>query len=335
MRITDPIRALAALLLATLSLGLHADDAPAQLRIGFQKDSVGIVLARQHHLLEQRFPHTRISYVEFPAGPQLLEALNAGSIDLGPTGDTPPIFAQAAGIDLLYVGLEPERPQAEAVLVGKDSPIRTPADLKGRRIALQKGSSSHNLLLQVLARAHLGIADVEPVYLAPADARAAFASGAVDAWAIWDPYYAAAALDGRARVLADGRGLPGIGANYYLAARAYAQAHPAFLANVLAAVGEADALPRSDRAGSVRELAAYMGLPPAVVALYLDHLPAGYTVRPMDAAAVHAQQQIADAFYRSRLLPRPVQVAAIVWKPPATSQPAAASNRPAALESPP
>ena len=160
---------------------------PAQFRIGYQKGSVSLVLAKSHRLLEERFPATRISWIEFPAGPQMLEALNVGSIDLGSTGDIPPIFAQAAGADLLYVGVEPPKPKAEVILVPENSPIKTVADLKGHKVAFQKGSSSHNLLLRSLQKAGLKFTDIQPAYLTPADARAAFQQGNVDAWAIWDP----------------------------------------------------------------------------------------------------------------------------------------------------
>lgn len=90
--------------------------------------------------------------MEFPAGPQMLEALNVGSIDLGSTGDIPPIFAQAAGADLVYVGVEPPKPKAEVILVAENSPIKTVADLKGHKVAFQKGSSSHNLYCEPFAR---------------------------------------------------------------------------------------------------------------------------------------------------------------------------------------
>lgn len=125
-----------------------AQTPPDALRIGYQKGSVSMVLAKNHQLLEKRYPDTKISWVEFPAGPQMLEALNIGSIDLGSTGDIPPIFAQAAGADLLYVGVEPPKPKAEVILVPENSPIKTVADLKGHKVAFQKGSSSHNLLLR-------------------------------------------------------------------------------------------------------------------------------------------------------------------------------------------
>ncbi len=119
---------------------------------------------------KKRFPNTKFSWVEFPAGPQMLEALNVGSIDLGSTGDIPPIFAQAAGADLVYVGVEPPKPKAEVILVPENSDIKSVADLKGHKVAFQKGSSSHNLLLRALQEAGLKFTDIQPVYLTPADA---------------------------------------------------------------------------------------------------------------------------------------------------------------------
>lgn len=89
-------------LLSVSTIAVAAESSPEALRIGYQKGSIGMVLAKSHQLLEKRYPQTKISWVEFPAGPQMLEALNVGSIDLGSTGDIPPIFAQAAGADLVY-----------------------------------------------------------------------------------------------------------------------------------------------------------------------------------------------------------------------------------------
>ena len=147
-------------LLAVASLAQAAEKAPESLRIGYQKGSVSMVLAKSHALLEKRFPETKFSWVEFPAGPQMLEALNVGSIDLGSTGDIPPIFAQAAGADLVYVGVEPAKPKAEVILVPENSEIKSVADLKGHKVAFQKGSSSHNLLLRALQEAGLKFTDI-------------------------------------------------------------------------------------------------------------------------------------------------------------------------------
>ncbi len=138
----------------------------------------------------------------------MLEALNVGSIDLGSTGDIPPIFAQAAGADLVYVGVEPPKPKAEVILVAENSPIKTVADLKGHKVAFQKGSSSHNLLLRALRQAGLKFTDIQPTYLTRLPMPAPRSSKVTStAWAIWDPYYSAALLQGGVRVLKDGTDL--------------------------------------------------------------------------------------------------------------------------------
>ena len=298
------------LLLGCMGTAQAAD--PQALRIGYQKGSISLVLAKQHHLLEQRFAHTRVEWIEFPAGPQMLEALNIGSLDIGSTGDIPPIFAQAAGADLLYIGAEPPKPQAEVILVPKDSPITAVGELKGKRIALQKGSSAHNLLLRALAKAGLGIADVQPVYLAPADARAAFERGSVDAWVIWDPFYSAIDLEGKARLLADGQGLGLIGP-FMLGARPYVEANGAFVGELLEEISRAEALTRSDEAGSIRLLAQFMGLPEAVVRRSFSHRPAS-PVLPVSEAMVAAQQRTAQLFFDNKLLPKRVEIAGAVWR---------------------
>lgn len=304
--------------LLTLSALSHAaQSAPDALRIGYQKGSVSMVLAKSHQLLEKRYPNTNISWVEFPAGPQMLEALNVGSIDLGSTGDIPPIFAQAAGADLVYVGSEPPKPKAEVILVAENSPIKTVAELKGRKVAFQKGSSSHNLLLRTLQQAGLKFSDIQPVYLAPADARAAFQQGNVDAWAIWDPYYSAALQQASARVLKDGTDLKQTG-SFYLASRPYAEKNGAFISGVLDTFSQADALTLSQRPQSITLLAKTMGLPEAVIASYLDHRPPT-TITPVSSETAARQQQTADLFYENKLVPKKVDIRTRIWLP-ATAQ---------------
>ena len=306
--------ALGALLAVTVQ-SQAAEPAPEGLRISYQKGSVSMVLAKNHQLLEKRFTQTSISWVEFPAGPQMLEALIIGSIDLGSTGDIPPIFAQAAGADLLYIGVEPPKPQAEVILVAENSPIKTVADLKGHKVALQKGSSSHNLLLRALQQAGLKFTDIQPTFLTPADARAAFQQGNVDAWAIWDPYYSAALLQGGVRVLKDGTGLKQTG-SFYLAARPYAEKNGAFIKGVLDTFSQADALTLSQRQESIALLAKTMGLPEPVIASYLDHRPPT-TIVQVDQQTADRQQETADLFYENRLLPKKVDIRDRIWHPTA------------------
>jgi sulfonate transport system substrate-binding protein len=288
-----------------------AADAPEQLRVGFQKGSINLVLLKQRGTLEQRLPRTRVSWVEFPAGPQLLEALAVGGIDIGATGDTPPVFAQAAGKDLLYVGAEPPKPDASAILVRPDSPIRTLAELKGRKVALQKGSSAHFLLVRALQKAQLQWSDIQAVYLPPADARAAFEKGAIDAWVIWDPYYAAAEIAGNTRVLATSRGLTNNN-SVYLASPAFARQHAEALRQVFASLTEAQAWGRANRIEAAQRVADFTGLSLATVHRVLARRPPS-PVGPITPEIVADQQRVADAFTALQLIPKKINVAEAVW----------------------
>jgi sulfonate transport system substrate-binding protein len=291
----------------------QSNDAPAQLRIGFQKSAVNLVILKQQHALEQRYANSKVSWVEFPAGPQLLEALAVGGIDFGLTGDSPPVFAQAAGKELVYVGAEPPKPLSSAILVKPDAPLHTLADLKGKKVALQKGSSAHYLTLRAIEKARLQWHDFTPIYLAPADARAAFENGAVDAWAIWDPYYAATELDLKPRSLTSGSGLSNNN-SFYLAGRAFAAKYPAVLSTLLVELTRADAYVQANRKDAAQLIADYSGLALATVHLFLSRRPNAPTT-PLTPAIVADQHRVADAFAKLGLIPKPVVVADIVWQP--------------------
>jgi sulfonate transport system substrate-binding protein len=288
-------------------------DAPAQLRVGFQKAALNLVILKQQGVLEKRFPNTKVQWLEFPAGPQLLEALSVGALEFGLTGDSPPVFAQSAGKDLLYVGHEPPKPQSSAVLVLGDSPLRTLADLKGKRIAVQKGSSAHYLLLRAVENAGLQWSDITPIYLAPSDARAAFEKGAVDAWTIWDPFYAATELAIKPRALHTGVGLSGNN-SFYLASRPFVEQHPQAVLGLLDALTKADEYVQTHRKEAAQLVADFSGLNLATVHLFISRRPKSPTT-PLNAAIVADQQRVADAFFKLQLIPRPIQVADIVWQP--------------------
>jgi sulfonate transport system substrate-binding protein len=291
----------------------RAQAAESGLRIGFQKGTFNLALLKSLNLLDKHLPGVPVQWVEFPAGPQLLEALAVDSVDIGATGDSPPVFAQAAGKDLVYVGAEPPKPDSSALLVAPESPLRTLADLKGRRIALQKGSSAHFLTVQAVAKGGLNWSDITPVYLPPADARAAFERGAVDAWAIWDPYYAAAEIDGHVRVLATSRGLTSNN-TFYLASRDFASTREKSLSSVFAALTETDAWVQAHREEAARRYADFAGLGLATVLRLLQRRQPS-PVGPLPAALVAEQQKVADAFARIGLIPKPIQVAQVVWHP--------------------
>lgn len=291
---------------------LHGEEGPAQIRIGFQKSAVNLVVLKERHILEQRFPSSKIIWAEFPAGPQLLEALAVGSLDIGLTGDSPPVFAQAAGKDLFYVGAEPPKPESSAILVSEGAAIRSLADLKGKRVAFQKGSSAHFLVVQALRKAGLAWADIEPIYLPPAEARAAFERGAVDAWAIWDPYYAATELAIKPRVLSTGKGLSGNN-SFYLASREFSHQHAATVAVLLNELTQADLWVQSNRKEAAQLIVDFSGLNLATVHLFIERRPHPSPTAPLSAVVVEEQQKVADAFAQLGLIPKSIKVGEIVW----------------------
>ena len=296
-----------AALLATFPFA-HAQTAAPSLRIGFQKSASLLTLQKAQGTLEKRLAAQKVDvkWVEFPAGPQLLEGLNVGSVDVGFVGEAPPIFAQAAGANFVYIGNDPAAPEAEALVVPKDSAIRSVADLKGKKVALNKGSNVHYLLVRLLEQAGLKYADVQPVFLPPADARAAFEKGAVDAWAIWDPFLAAVEKQTGARVLADGRGVVNNYA-YYLAERGYAEKHPAVIRTLFEDSADLGRWLKGNVKQAAALIAPLQGLDADVVERSLTRY--GFGVVPLTSAVVVEQQKIADAFLGLGLIPKPIRIA--------------------------
>ncbi len=303
--------------LTTASAAADTDSGtavPAVIRIGYQKSSINLLVARQLGLVEQRFKGAHIQWTEFPAGPQLLEALGAGSLDFGMTGDTPPVFAQAGGSDVIYVGVEPPKPGSSAILVAADSGITRLDDLRGRRIAFQKGSSSHYLVLRALQKAGLDYQDIQPVYLAPADARAAFERHSIDAWAIWDPYWAAAENGTPARVLVTGVGLSDNN-TFYLSSRRFADRYPQAIPSLFAALNAADRHVQQHAAEAPTLIAAATGLDPQVAGLFLSRRPPS-PVGPLSPSVIATQQTLADTYAQAGLIPHPIRIDQAVWQQP-------------------
>jgi sulfonate transport system substrate-binding protein len=295
---------------ATLALSLpRLARAAGRVRIGYQKNGA-LVIVRQQRRLDPL--GLAVEWVEFASGPPLLEALNAGAIDFGATGDTPPIFAQAAGADLLYVGGQPIAGANQALLVRTDGPIRTLADLRGKRIAFTKGSSAHNFIVQALARAGLKPTDIQPVNLQPPDAGAAFRSGALDAWAIWDPFFAIAELEPTTRVLTTAEGVAPSN-SFFLASRRFAEREPGTVLALLDAINAAAGWARANPEALAETLAGVTGVP---LPAQRVAAPRGvYAVQPMDEAIIARQQAVADTFAALRVIPARVGVRAAVWQP--------------------
>ncbi len=309
-------RAAAGLLAGALvgSGGARAAHAGGQLRVGYQKNGALVILRRQGALEALFGPlGVSVSYVEFTSGPPMLEALNAGAVDFGATGDTPPIFAQAAGADLVYVGAQPVQGDNQAIVVREGSPVKTLADLRGRRVAFTRGSSAHNVVVKALARAGLTPSDIQPVPLQPADAAAAFRNGAVDAWAIWDPFLAIAEQDPATHVLAQATDVAPSN-SFFLARRAWAETSPDQVNLILDAINKAAAWAAANPGQLADLMAQVTGVP---IEAQRVAAPRGvYAVQPLDARIIAQQQDIADTFARLRIIPAKIDIRKAVWPAP-------------------
>ncbi|MDF5734534.1 MULTISPECIES: sulfonate ABC transporter substrate-binding protein [unclassified Nostoc] len=284
-----------------------------KVRIGYQKASTILYALKGKGELEKAFATSgsSVTWSEFPAGPPLLEALNAGSIDFGYTGESPPIFAQSGGIPLVYVAYDPWSPKAEAILVPKDSPIKSVVELKGKKVAFAKGSNANYLLVKALEKAGVQYSDIQQVTLTPADARAVFEGKKVDAWAIWDPYLAAAEAATGARTLTDATGLaPNRG--YYLAAKSFVDAKPDALKIVIDQVKKVSDWAKNNPSEVAKFLSPALGIDAPV--LEIAEKRREYDVLPLTDEVITKQQEVADTFYKIKLIPKQIKVKEIVWQ---------------------
>ncbi|WP_225885200.1 sulfonate ABC transporter substrate-binding protein [Leptolyngbya sp. KIOST-1] len=283
------------------------------LRIGHQKFDP-FILIKARGGLEERLKAfgTRIEWTEFQSGPPMLEALNVGSIDLARTGDAPPIFAQAADTPFLYVGSGAPRPSSSGILVKEGSELRSLADLKGKKVGFQRGSSAHFLVVQALKESGLTPSDIQPENLSPADARAAFEQDNIDAWAIWDPFYAAAEKQVGARALTTGEGLAP-NREFFLAHKTFAADNEALLLALLEETAEVARWADDNPDEVVEVLAPVTGIEPDILETVTRRR--SWTFDAVQPDAIAEQQRIADAFYELDLIPKSVQVLDVIWRP--------------------
>ena len=284
---------------------------PKEVRIGYQKNGL-LILAKQRKSLEAKLNPLgiEVKWAEFSFGPPLLEALGLGSVDFGTTGDAPPIFAQAAGANLLYVSAQEAAGSGAAVLVADTSPIKTLADLKGKKVGFAKASSAHNLTIAALEKAGLTYQDIEPVYLPPADAAAAFARGAIDAWTIWDPYFAIAEKSKNTRILSLARGIVTQN-SFFLANKDFTQKYPQIVGAINEVLVDTARWASQDQEAVAKALSEITGVDLESQRRAVARTE--FAVSPVSPAVVAEQQRIADRFHRLGLIPKPITVKDIVW----------------------
>lgn len=292
---------------------VRAQVAAKEIRIGYQKTGV-LVIARQQAILEKRFAAsgTEVKWIEFTSGPPLLEAISSGAADFGAVGDSPPIFAQAANANIVYAAASPIS-NGQGILVPSNSSIKAIADLRGKRVGFTKGSSAHNVVVLTLAKAGLTYDDITPVYLTPPDAGPAFANGSIDAWAVWDPYFAIGEKKQNARILINAYEVGKTNA-FFIANRDFTNRLPGTLREVIAGLSIAATWAENNRGAVAKSLHEITGVPLDIQTLAANR--ASFAIGPVTEEVIETQQGVADSFHKLGLIPKRIAVRDIVWKWP-------------------
>jgi sulfonate transport system substrate-binding protein len=289
----------------------QAETGVKEIRIGYQKNGV-LVIARQQANLENHFKPLgiEVKWVEFSSGPPMMEAMNVGSIDYGAVGDSPPVFAQAAGAAIVYAAGQPVT-NGQGILVPQNSVIRSIAELKGKRVGFTKGSSAHNIVVQTLEKAGLTYADITPVYLTPPDAGPAFANGSIDAWSIWDPYFAIGETKQNGRILVNASEITKSN-SFYIANRDFAKNHGPVLQQIVDVTTSAAKWAEAHRDEVAKSLSAITGIPLDIQTVAASR--SSFAVGPITEDIIATQQGVADRFFKLGLIPKPVAIRDIVWR---------------------
>lgn len=294
-----------------LSQAVRAQDGVKEIRIGYQKNGV-LVIAREQGTLEKHFVPQGIAvkWIEFSSGPPMLEAMNVGSIDYGAVGDAPPVFAQSAGAAIVYAAGQPIT-NGQGILVHGNSTIRSIVDLKGKRIGFTKGSSAHNVTVQTLEKAGLTYADIIPVYLTPSDASLAFANGSIDAWSIWDPYFAIGETKQNGRILINASEVAKTN-SFYIANRDFAKSYGPFLQQIIDMTTSTAKWAETHRADVAKSLSAITGIAIDIQTIAANR--SAFTVGPITEDIIATQQGVANRFFKLGLIPRQIEIGDIVWR---------------------
>jgi sulfonate transport system substrate-binding protein len=297
--------------IAVFSPRARAEADLKEIRVGYQKNGV-LVIARKRATLEEHFrlQGVAVKWVEFSSGPPMMEAMNVGSIDYGAVGDTPPVFAQAAGAGIVYAAGQPIT-NGQGLLVPRDSAIRSIADLKGKRIGFTKGSSAHNIVLRTLEKAGIAYTEIAPVYLTPPDAGPAFANGSIDAWAIWDPYFAIGEARQQGRILVNAREITKTN-SFYIANRDFAKRHGSILQQIVDVTASSAKWAEAHRGEVAQSLSAITGIPLDVQTIAANR--SSFVVGPITEDIIATQQGVADRFFKLGLIPGQIVVRDIVWR---------------------
>lgn len=264
-------------------------------------------LVRVTKVLEKRLEPIgiKVEWAQFAQGPQLMEAMNVGKIDLGLVGETPPIFAQAAGAQIAYVVGRQGNGKKSAIAVPPNSPIKNIKDIQGQKVVFQKASASHYFILRALEDAGLKYSDIQVASIPNVEASGAFLQGKIPVWVTGDPHLAIAEKAGKARVIKNAEGLDTPG-GYYISTKQFAIENPQLLRIVIEEIDKIEHWAETHPQETAKLIAPYQKLPIDVMNLVISRR--GYGLTAISPDLIREQQRVADYFYKNGLLPKPLNV---------------------------
>ena len=277
------------------------------IRVGYQQAGD---LVRITKVLEKRLEPlgVKVEWAQFAQGPQLMEAMNVGRVDIGSVGETPPIFAQAAGAQIVYlVGSRQtkESGKGSAIAVPPNSPIKSVKDIKGQTVVFQKASASHYFILRALEEVGLKYSDIKVQSLPNVEAASAFLQGRIPVWVTGDPHLARAEKEGKVRILRNATGINSPG-GYYVGIKQFAIDNPALLRAVIEEIDKIQKWAQTHPKETAELTAQYQKLTPDVMDLVISRRT--YGLRAISPALIKDQQRVADYFYKNGVLPKQVNV---------------------------
>jgi sulfonate transport system substrate-binding protein len=307
-----------ALLIAAALAFTGAVQARETVRISFQRSATLLTLIKASGTLEKKLGALGydVSWHELN-GNALLSALNTGSVDIhSDVADAYALFTQAADAPLTYFAKELPSPTAQSVIVLANSPIKTVADLKGKKVAVLKGAGAHYLLVTALKQAGLKASDIDLRFLEPQDAAVAFNTGAIDAFSIWDPLLGIQLQGGKSRVIADGLTAKVEYSRYYTATTSFAKTHPQVLKLVFDELQATGQWVKANPKEAAEKLSPIWGnVPPATVEQ--ANARRSYAIVPVQRDGLGELQRIADTFREAGLLPRDLKATSVdIWTAP-------------------
>lgn len=282
------------------------------IQIGIQQGLSPLLLAQKKDWFEEEFKKigVKVKWTEFQSGPPYFEAIASDRLDFGEVGNSPVISAQAANIGFTEIANTSYARKGTGILVQKDSKISSIKELKGKKIAVAKGSSAFNLLYRALEQEGLDAKAVDVIQLQPDEAQPAFESGSVDAWAIWDPFISLHTLKKGAKVIADGETLNISSPEFVITRTKFAEENPELVVRFLKVYEKARVWQENNLEEAINIYASAKKIDAEIVKEVFNHDKP--ILVPITKDIVEEQQRTADFQYKLHSIKKKIKPAQVV-----------------------